>query len=112
MAWQLHVSRIDNRLVVSVNGVEAFNRYYDYDPALNIVQDLSALFNKDKNAVMISGYNGAMLGNGNNPWHFQLELIHNNNPNAAENVRINEANASVGGDSEKLVLREEYLLPQ
>jgi len=111
MSWTIRLNRCDNRIRVTVNGDVAFERYYDFDPPLQIEEDLTRFFNKTENAVRVAGYNGPMLSGGNNPWHFELALVHNNNPGDPLSKRINESNASAGGASELLVLQQDYLLP-
>jgi hypothetical protein len=58
--YVLVITRCDNKLVVTVNGEEIFNKYFDFNPALNERVDFTSRLQGRgfENKIVVSGYNG------------------------------------------------------
>ncbi|MGR5151948.1 hypothetical protein [Photobacterium swingsii] len=95
---KINMTRIDNTARVSVNGEVVYDKFFNDDPPLNEIVEVTKLDSGETSEVLIQIINAKSTDRGqNNPWHLAFTIT-----GANQEVDVDVSGPHGGG------LKEEY----
>ena len=96
MSYLIRIKRCDNRLLIVLNDATIYDQYYDQNPPLNDIVDITTRLqpNPYVNRISVRGFNGPTPSTAYNPWDFHYVI--ENGP-----AIVIEVHESSSGQTEK-----------